>query len=264
MGAIDISMESLSLCLVLLIFPLIVDRFLHLKLLKPLIISVIRMIGQLALVGIFLEQIFILNNPFLNIGWFLLMILTAVITSVRNSKMKANTILIPAFFSFLTAAGTVIFYINFFVIKIENLFDARYIIVLSGMLLGNILRANVIGINNFYNSIKKEKTHFHYILSLGAGRFEAVLPYLRESLTLALKPTIASMATMGIVALPGMMTGNILGGTSPMVAIKYQIMIMIAIFVCTNLSVLFTILSTLNITFTPYGTLRQDIFIGKK
>ena len=74
-----------------------------------------------------------------------------------------------------------------------------------------------------------------------------------------LKPSLASMATMGIVALPGMMTGVILGGTSPEVAIKYQIMIMIAIIVSTITSVILTILMTLRVCFNRYGVLRQDV-----
>ena len=84
---------------------------------------------------------------------------------------------------------------------------------------------------------------------------------MRESIQLALKPTIAAMATMGIVALPGMMTGVILGGTSPDVAIKYQIMIMIAIVVSTISSVFLTIVMTLRSCFTASGILKTDIFL---
>ena len=99
-------------------------------------------------------------------------------------------------------------------------------------------------------------------LSLGASHHEAFLPYLRDSLQIALRPTLAAMATMGIVALPGMMTGVILGGASPEVAIKYQIMIMIAIVVSTMASVVLTILLTRRICFTRYGTLREEVFAG--
>jgi putative ABC transport system permease protein len=67
------------------------------------------------------------------------------------------------------------------------------------------------------------------------------------------------MATMGLVALPGMMTGTILGGSSPLVAIKYQIMIMIAIFSCTNISVLGTIYLSLKKSFNEYGILKAEM-----
>jgi putative ABC transport system permease protein len=128
------------------------------------------------------------------------------------------------------------------------------------MLLGNSLRGNIIGISSFYRNIRKDRKYYRYRLSLGATFSESIRPYLRESVQLALRPTIAAMATMGIVALPGMMTGVILGGASPEVAIKYQIMIMIAIVVSTILSVVLTILMTIRSCFTRYGILKDDIF----
>jgi putative ABC transport system permease protein len=103
---------------------------------------------------------------------------------------------------------------------------------------------------------------FQYVLSLGASRFEASLPYLRESLRAGLRPTMATMATMGIVFLPGMMTGTILGGASPVVAIKYQIMVMIAIFVCINLGIVFSILASARTSFNEYGMLNESIFMN--
>jgi len=75
-----------------------------------------------------------------------------------------------------------------------------------------------------------------------------------------MNPTIASMATMGIVSLPGMMTGQILGGSVPLVAIKYQIAIMIAILASTVLSISFSILFTVRYSFYKNGTLKKEIF----
>jgi putative ABC transport system permease protein len=71
---------------------------------------------------------------------------------------------------------------------------------------------------------------------------------------------MATMATIGLVALPGMMTGVILGGASPVVAIKYQIAIMIAIFSGTSITVALGIYLTTQKGFTPYGPLDRSIF----
>lgn len=90
--------------------------------------------------------------------------------------------------------------------------------------------------------------------------YEAVLPYFRNALITALKPTIASMATIGIVSLPGMMTGQILGGSPPQTAIKYQIAIMIAILMSVSLSVTLTIFFTMRSSFNEYGILKEDVF----
>jgi putative ABC transport system permease protein len=68
------------------------------------------------------------------------------------------------------------------------------------------------------------------------------------------------MATIGIVSLPGMMTGIIMGGTDPVVAIKYQIAIMIAIFTGTTITVILGIILTIKRSFTKFGVLDPSVF----
>ncbi len=261
METIDIPLYSLFLAFILLVIPIVLSRFYKVGLVRPLIGSVIRMTVQLAFIGVFLRYLFHWNNAVINVLWLLTMILVAVFSAIRSSSMKPSKILCPVMLAFTLATFAVILYINIFVIRLDHVLDARYLIVLGGMLLGNSLRGNIVGMDMFYKSIRKDTKRYQYILSLGVTREEAVRPYMRESIRLALSPTIASMATLGIVALPGMMTGVILGGQSPEVAIKYQIMIMIAIVVSTVISVLFTILMTERVCFTKFGTLRDDIFI---
>lgn len=261
METVDIPVLSLLLALSLFAIPIFLSKVYRIGILKPLFYSTVRMSIQLILIGIFLKYLFVWNNTFLNIVWLAVMTLVAVFSAIRNSSMKVKKILLPAYLSFSLATFSIVMFLNLFVIRLDYVFDARYLVVLGGMLLGNSLRGNIIGITAFYKDIKKDTKKFLYTLALGATFKESILPYLRESVQLALKPTFASMATMGIVALPGMMTGVILGGTSPEVAIKYQIMIMIAIVVSTILSVFLTILTTLGICFSKYGTLREDLFV---
>jgi len=91
----------------------------------------------------------------------------------------------------------------------------------------------------------------------------AVLPYLRKSMRTVVTPTLANIYSIGIVALPGMMTGQILEGASPLVAIKYQISIMIAIYVSTLLSTTLSILASLRTAFDEYGLVKKGLY-GKK
>lgn len=259
METLDIPLFSLAVAFILLVIPVAISVKYGLRLVRPLFVSIVRMSVQLALIGIFLKYLFIWNNPFVNISWLLVMIVVAVFASVKSSIIKIRKIFAPAFASFLIATLTVVFYLNTFVIPLNNVFDARYLIVLGGMLLGNSLRGNIVGISTFYKQLRTDSNHYRYVLSLGASRQEALLPYLRESVQLALRPTLASMATMGIVTLPGMMTGVILGGADPEVAIKYQILIMIAIVVSTITSVVLTILMTMHVCIDRYGVLRSDV-----
>ena len=260
METVDLSILSLVIAFALFVVPVGISLFYRIGLTKSLLYATARMSVQLILIGIFLKYLFVWDNTLLNILWLAVMVLVAVVSAVRQSSMKLKKLLLPTFISFSLATFSIILFFNIFVIRLDNIFNARYLIVLGGMLLGNSLRGNIIGISSFYRNIKKDSKNYMYRLSLGATFREAVRPYLRESVQLALKPTIAAMATMGIVALPGMMTGVILGGASPEVAIKYQIMIMIAIVVSTILSVVLTILMTLRSCFDSYGMLEEDIF----
>lgn len=133
-------------------------------------------------------------------------------------------------------------------------------IPIAGMILGNCLRANIIGIRRFYQSIRQGEKAFCQQLADGATLHEATSPHLQHTLQEALAPTLATMATIGVVSLPGMMTGVILGGADPMTAIQYQIAIMIAIFTGTGITILLGILLTRRVGFDDFGMLKRDIF----
>jgi putative ABC transport system permease protein len=263
-NAVNLPISALLLSGLLLIIPAVATLLLRLGLFRDLMVSTARMVIQLSLIGFFLEYIIETNSTILNICWVGIMIMFASLTTIGKSEIKARRLFIPVFTSLLFSTLFVIFYVNLFVTRTGNIFDARYLIVLSGMLLGNSLRGTIIALSCFYNEINKNEKYFFYLLSLGAEPFEVRKPFLKEALTLALKPTLATMATMGLVALPGMMTGNILGGTNPFLAIKYQIMIMIAIISCVTLCVLLTIFATAKFSFNGYGVLDKSIFKNPK
>jgi putative ABC transport system permease protein len=149
---------------------------------------------------------------------------------------------------------------NGLVISLDRLLEARYAIAIAGMLLGNSLGGAIIGIGDFYKSIKRDDKRYQYMLAAGATRFEALASYIRSGITRALKPVLANMATMGLVFLPGMMTGQILSVEDPLLAVKYQIAIVIAIFVCITITVALSVLLTVKMSFDEYGILRKDIF----
>lgn len=257
---IDIPLPSLIYVLLLLLIPLSLCFFYELKLTKNILVSACRMLLQLTFIGIFLKYLFTLNNSYINILWLTVMVFSAVFTAIKSASIKIKALLVPTFLSFFTVTFLIVLYLNKIVISLDSIFSARYLIVIGGMLLGNSLRSNILGITTFYSSIKKEEKKYLYLLSLGATSKEAKLPFLRKSLSLALKPSIATMGTLGLVSIPGMMTGVILGGTSPLVALKYQIMIMLAILTSTSSSLTLTLYLTSKSCFDSTGMLKKDIF----
>ncbi len=147
METVDLSSVSLALTFLLLALPVFLSLVFGFDLVKPLLFAVGRMTVQLILIGIFLKYLFLWNHTWINLLWLLIMITVAVFSAVRSSSIKITKVFIPGFLSFPVATFVVIFYLNMAVIPLDNIFDARYLIVLGGMLLGNSLRGNIVGIS---------------------------------------------------------------------------------------------------------------------
>lgn len=238
MEIIELSWWQLGIGFLILIIPAYILWKYKTGLNKKLWIATIRMTLQLLFVGYYLEYLFEYDNPWINMAWIMLMVAVADLATIDRSELKRKwSLVVPIF----TATFFGIIVIDFFflelVIQLPKFLAAQYTIPITGMVLGNCLRSNVIGINAFYYSLDEHRDRYWFFLASGATRSEAVFPFFREALIKSANPTLASMATIGLVSLPGMMTGQILSGSSPMVAIKYQIMIMVAIFSGTILSV---------------------------
>ncbi|MBL6445019.1 ABC transporter permease [Fulvivirga sp. 29W222] len=198
-GSQDISTVALALAYLLLLIPLILAYYFNIRIVKRLIISVIRMTGQLFVVGIALIYFFKLDNNWLNAAWVIGMIIFAAVSTANNSELNYRIFLFPIFLAFLVSTGLILWFFNAVLVDLNNVFDARYLIVIGGMLLGNSLKGDIIGISKFYEDLKKDEKRYLYHLAAGANQKEAIVPFFRDSMTAALKPFIASMATMGVV-----------------------------------------------------------------
>ncbi|MCP4718970.1 MAG: ABC transporter permease [Desulfobacteraceae bacterium] len=260
MGAQDLSILSLASLLIFLFPILYLSRYLKLGINKKIIIGMGRMCLQLSFVGLYLEFLFKFDSPWLNGAYLLLMISIACHSILRSSNLKVRIFFKPLFFSLLIPFAVLLLFFNGVVVHIDNLFEAKYLVPVGGMLLGNCLRSIIIGLTNFYSGLKKNEKEYLYSLTLFNNRTQALKPWFKESLVAAINPTLASMATIGLVSLPGMMTGQILGGSIPIVAIKYQIAIMGCIFYTEYFSVILSILFSLKTGFNSFDVLRPDIF----
>lgn len=259
-SAFDIRTTGLILGYLLLLIPIFILLIFRIKLMKDLTISLLRLTFQLLLVGLYLQFLFELNARWLNVLWLVIMIFAADISLLAASKLSLRRFIFPIFFSLLIGTLVPLVYMLGVIIKLPNLLEAQYFIPIAGMIMGNSLRADIVGLSRFYNSLQADEKRYLLSLSQGASQSESVRPYLQKAYSASLAPTLATMATIGIVSLPGMMTGIILGGTDPAVAIKYQIAIMVAIFTGTAITVILGILLTVKMSFSKYGILDPSIF----
>lgn len=226
----DISYLGLGFALILLLFPILIFTHLKLKLNGQLFSSFGRMILQLSLMGIWLQFLFNQERWWLTLLWMLVMITNAIFTLKQRLKFQRH-ILLPIISSALFISSIIIMpWILIMVVKPQPLFAPSFAIPIYGMVLGNSMNSCALALERFESGLSDNWRAYYTRISLGANLWEAALPSFRRAMHASLMPQLLSIASMGVVSLPGMMTGQILGGASPLVAIKYQMMIMIAIF----------------------------------
>ena len=241
-GIAKLDILQFSLIYLLLIIVLLIMKKSKINQTKLLIIASVRMTDQLVIVGYILQYIIGNPKPIFTVAFLIVMIMFSIDRVIRRRKdlNKNFKLAIGASLSF--GGLLVLFFFVAIVVK-KSILNPQYTIPLAGMIIGNAMTGINIGIKTFMDSISKEKSKINTLLNLGVEPKEILRPFANNALETALIPTLNSMVGMGIIFLPGMMTGQILSGTVPTTAIMYQIAIMIAI--CT--SVCITVFLSLNL-----------------
>ncbi|RQW63417.1 ABC transporter permease [Vibrio viridaestus] len=240
-SVIDISWLQLALFSLTLLIPFAISRHLKLRVEKDILISVTRMGVQLALVGIYLSYLFNLNSLTVNSLWLVIMMLIGAFSIIDKANLPKKKLWLPVSLGLFCGCIPVLLILCLFIVKPTPFYNTQYMIPLAGMLLGNTLSSNIIALQNLFTSFRERKAEYEGALSLGASPAYASQLFVKDAVKKAIAPILASMTTIGLVTLPGMMTGQILGGATPITAVKYQFMIMIAIFVVLTVSLLITI-----------------------
>ncbi|MGL5414784.1 MAG: ABC transporter permease [Clostridium sp.] len=215
------SNTSLIFAGVLTLIPICISYKERLYLGKDICISIIRAVIQLLIVGGLLEVIFGLKSPIYIFTIVLIMILNAAINTKGKSGKIDNSVEISFIAICIGSFVTIGVLITTKAIK----FEATEVIPIAGMIISNTMVAISLGYRSLNNEFQNKRYEIETRLSLGCNMKEASKEILRESIKIAVMPTIESAKTLGIISLPGMMTGLILGGVSPILAVKYQIMV---------------------------------------
>ncbi|MBP2313906.1 ABC transporter permease [Azospirillum soli] len=211
-----------------------------LRLARPLAVAAVRMVVQLSLVGLVLKQLFALQSPWLTLAVVMVMLLFAGQEALARQERR-----LTGWWAYglgtgaMGFAATVVMLLALTTaIRPDPWWDARYAIPLLGMVLGNAMSGVSLALNTLTSAAVRERAAIEAQLALGCTRWVALRPVLRHALRTGLMPTVNGMAATGVVALPGMMTGQILSGVDPTEAVKYQILIMFLIAGATGLGVL--------------------------
>ena len=260
-GVIQLDTAGMIFALMLAFLPLAVSQLLRMRMHGQLLVSVLRMVIQLALLGLVLEYLLAANHWYLTAVWLLVMLGSAAQSLLQRAGVRLRGLAPLVLVVLCTALGSVVLWCLLFVVRPEPWWDARYLITLGGMILGNAMNGSTLALERLYSSLTSQSGRLEYEtwLSMGATRKQALLPFRRQAVKAALLPTVNSTATMGLVHIPGMMTGQILGGSNPVTAIAYQGMIMLAILGGVSLSTYMITWVTARLLIGRDGLLRDSV-----
>ena len=198
----------------------------RLELEKDLIIATVRATVQLLAVGYVLAVVFAWRNPVAVVLVVLVMLSVAALVTRNRISKKIPRFLPIIWGSLLSATALTLAYTNLMVLRPETWYEPQYFIPLAGIVLGNAMNGAAIAGERLFSTMRNNRLEIETHLSLGATPQAAIAHYRRDAIRAGLIPTINAMMIVGIVTLPGIITGQILGGADPMNAALYQLLIL--------------------------------------
>jgi len=189
-------------------------------------VAAIRTVVQLLLVGYILKYVFVVKSPWLIAAVVGVMVGFAGNAATGRSKYRYHGIRSHSIVTLVISGLLTTYIVTAAIIQVHPWYRPQYLIPLLGMILGNSLTGISIALDQLLGDLTSQRNLIEMELCHGASAWEAARAPLREAIRRGMIPTINSMLVVGIVSLPGMMTGQILAGSDPVDAVKYQIVVM--------------------------------------
>ncbi len=228
-SVIDLSAGDVMIAAGLVLISGGISVALKLNMEKKLALASFRTVAQLLLIGFVLQKVFEISTLPALIPVVLFMLLTAAHTAVGRPARTYAGLAPLAFCTMAVTSLAVTITATGLIIGVDPWFRPAYLIPLLGMVLGNTMNGVSLATDHFLETLSERRHEVEMELAMGATRWEAARRPISDSVRRGMIPIINSMMVVGVVSLPGMMTGQILAGTNPAVAVKYQIMIMFMI-----------------------------------
>ena len=191
-----------------------------------LAIATVRTILQLFVVGAILDIIFRIDNPWAVLAVVLVMLTIAAVVSRNRIGKKIPRLLPLVWISIFVSTAFTLSYVNLLIVQPQKWYEPQYIIPLAGIILGNAINGAAIAGERLVSTINASQLEIETHLSLGATPQQAVAQYRKDAIRAGLIPILNQMMVIGIVTLPGIITGQILSGVNPLDAASYQILVM--------------------------------------
>jgi putative ABC transport system permease protein len=258
---VEIPLPRLAIALGLIALALLLSRARRLDLEKDLLWGALRGAVQLLAIGHVLLLLFQGEHP----AWVLLtlavMLTVAGATSARRVEHGPPAlVLFPyALAAIAVGAAAALVPVFAFIVPIHPWYSARYLVPISGMMLANAMNVVAQVFERIFSAAHAHAAEVEQLLALGATPDQALARHVRATVRAAMIPTINGLLTVGLVALPGMMTGQIVSGTAPEQAVRYQIVILYQLVAVAAVSGVLAVGFARRLLFTPGAQLRLPV-----
>jgi putative ABC transport system permease protein len=241
-GYIELGASRLAIAAALVVFGELLGVLLRLRLRGRLLVAALRTSVQLVLVGFLLRWVFVAARPSLTIALLVPMTLIAGYAAVRRTTRRFPGVWLASIGSIALSGWTMAAFAVLVVVRPDPWWAPQYAIPLAGIVLGSTLTGISLGLDRFGEDLTIRRGEVEMLLSLGATRWEAARPFVRDAVRAGMIPTLNAMVVAGIVSLPGTMTGQLLAGVEPVAAAEYQIVIMFLLAAGTQIGTLAVVL----------------------
>ncbi|KAK7466060.1 hypothetical protein VKT23_004784 [Stygiomarasmius scandens] len=233
----NLAWTNVFVALIFILFNAFISHKFKLGVGVSLIVAAARCMVQLAVVATLLGKVFETDSPWAVGGIVFLLNLMGTIETVANKSKRRHVNMFPSVLISMLGSTIPISIIGTkYSMSIEPFWDPVQYIPVVGMLCGSTIGGVTISIDHILREFQENRDRIEMHLAFGASRVEACRPIVMDALRIALTPTINQMSVLGIIAIPGMMTGAILGGSSVQQAAKLQMIIMFMISASTALA----------------------------
>lgn len=220
---------------------------------RDLLVGTVRTYLQLFLVGYLLSYVFSADAWYWVVLVLLVMALFATRIALKRIPERSSVTALRTYASMALTTFVVTFTVTGAIIRVEPWYLPQYVIPLAGMILGNSMNGIAIALERTFAGMDAHVDEVRTFVALGATPWEASRPRIREALRAGIMPTINSMSAVGIVSLPGMMSGQILAGADPLVATGYQIVVMLMVSAASAMGGVLAVLGAYKRRFTSEG-----------
>lgn len=252
-GVVDIGYVELFAASALMMVAGLVSWRLELGQTKRIVVSSIRAFVQLLAAGVALMYLFKYQTWWLVLLVLGIMVLAATQIATSRVKNSVKGLRSTVFLSLFVSSMAVAFIVVEGIIHADPWYEARQLIPIAGMIIGNAMSATAVAVDRLFSDLDSRSGEMFTLVALGATPKEAATPSLKAAIGAGMTPILASMSAAGIVTIPGMMSGQLLAGADPVSAAKYQIVVMLMLSAANTVAIVMTTYLTYRKRFSPDG-----------